>query len=983
LLELEIDGFPLQYAERQVDDFTRLVGADGADGDHVLGAERAPDEVEALEGADLAGGERLDGHNRLARVADDPRDPVDLDLHQEAHRVIERNIGFDIDPRFVGVDEGFGHVRAEAGDHAALPDFGEQGLDVPDFAGTAIDQRVGGALVGETESRPEFELGIENGVDLAFVESPGGDVFVDGEEGGGDDESLDAGAVLGFPDGIGEGLKIDQAHDGIDAGLEKDLEDIGDGVALADVLLDVGILGGGRMAEAEKPIGADDQAGDGDATDCGAGKRGHGFTFRKTTGFENSRFQDGFHAKKIPLKIIAGWDKKGFDTFFTTERGPRMKSGRLISIEVVRSDPVLEGVAQEAARYVERMTGRRPVRRRAGRAADGCAGRIQLGWIESFPELCDRSDPRPPDLFADRLVVRAGGGRVVLAGSNSRSVWYALYRWLEELGCRWLRPGPMGETVPRLAAPLARRVRLNETPSYRHRCICIEGSCSRRHVLDMLDYAVKRGFNAYFLQFRNSYTFFDHWYREERQAGGPPVPFSVAEAEAIHREVKAAALRRGMVLHMVGHGWTCEPFGIAGTEWRPTTQSVPAPVRRSLAQVKGRRELWGGIPLNTQLCYAQSSVRRLMARAVVDYARAHPEEQVIHVWLADGANNNCECAACRKHRPSDLYVDLLNEIDRGLTAHGLATRIVFLAYVDLLWAPVRARIRNPARFILMFAPITRTYSRPFGAAGPAGRPERVGAYERNRLVFPTSPEANLRLLRGWRRAFKGEQVDFDYHLWRDWVLDPGQMQISRVIHADVVGLARFGMSGYISCQAQRLAFPTGFPLHVLGKTLWNARASFDALARAYFRDLYGGAGDRIRRVQEEVSRRIDPAYLRGEKKRPIDQRRAARAYAELARWIRRQAPVLNGVTGPGIERQYSRRILGRYVGYVAALADLYAQVVRREGAATDALARFERGLEEHLMELHPVLDTWMVGAMVRHVVASAGLPVRDRIWINR
>jgi len=660
-----------------------------------------------------------------------------------------------------------------------------------------------------------------------------------------------------------------------------------------------------------------------------------------------------------------------------------MKTGRLLAIEVMDSDPVLEWAAGEAMIYVERMTGRRPRRLAAGERVAKGVGLIRMGRLDSFPEWRGAPDARREDLFADGIAVQSGPGGAILAGVNSRSVGYALYRWLEELGCRWLRPGPMGERVPRLADPLARPVRLRETPSYRHRCICIEGSCSRRHVLDLLDYAVKRGFNAYFLQFRNSYTFFDHWYREERQAGGPPVPFSVAEAEAIHREVKAAALRRGLVLHMVGHGWTCEPFGIAGTEWRPMAQPVPASVRRFFAQVKGRRELWGGIPLNTQLCYGRPAVRRLMVQAVVDYARSHPEEQVIHVWLADGANNHCECAACRKHRPSDLYVDVLNAIDAGLTARRLSTRIVFLAYVDLLWAPVRARIRNPARFILMFAPITRTYSRPFGAAGPAGRLERVGDYVRNGLVFPTSPEGNLRLLRGWRRAFHGEQVDFDYHLWRDWVLDPGQMQISRVLQADLAGLARLGMNGYISCQAQRVAFPTALPLHVMGKTLWNARIPFDDLARDYFRDLYGRAGDRIRRLQEEVSRRIDPAYLRGEKKRPADHRRAARAYAELADWIGRQGRIAGAVSGTEADRRYSRVLLRYYLDYVADWARLASQVAARDGGATEALSRFERRWEARLMEVHPVLDTWMVRALLRHLVASAGLPVRERIWINR
>lgn len=649
-----------------------------------------------------------------------------------------------------------------------------------------------------------------------------------------------------------------------------------------------------------------------------------------------------------------------------------------IYVQIRQPDPVLDWIGHEACLYLERLTGRKPVLLPAGQEPPVTTGVVRLEVAPPDPRPGPAAQDRERDSFADGIQVRAGSGSVRLSGTNPRSVLFALYRWLEELGCRWLRPGPMGEFVPRIDHPLERRIRLNETPSYRHRCICIEGSCSRQHVLDMLDYAAKRGFNAYFLQFRDSYTFFDHWYRFERHAGAPPTPFTAEHAAAIHREVKQAALQRGLSLHTVGHGWTCEPFGIAGREWQPTRQAISPAVKKYFAQIRGRRELWHGVPLNTQLCYAHPTVQRLMAQAVVDYAGAHPEETVIHVWLADGANNNCECPACRKHRPSDLYVRILNRIDRMMTARKLSARIVFLAYVDLLWAPQREKIAHPDRFILMFAPITRSYSKPFGLS--SGVREKAAPFIRNKLVFPQSPQANLDRLKEWRRAFTGECVDFDYHLWRDWFYDPGQMQISRVIYEDARNLAAFGMNGYISCQAQRLAFPTGLPLHVLGKTLWDANQSHDRLTRDYFRDLYGRESDLFRRHLEKISRLFDPPFLRGEKKSPADIRQAARNYASLSAYIRTFEKRLRPIRSTDPAMRYTARLQRHHAWYAGQLARLYTAVTRQDPAAGEELARLESGLNERLMELHPVLDTWMVRGMARHIVGCAGLRYREKIW---
>ena len=85
----------------------------------------------------------------------------------------------------------------------------------------------------------------------------------------------------------------------------------------------------------------------------------------------------------------------------------------------------------------------------------------------------------------------------------------------------------------------------------------------------------------------------------------------------------------------------------------------------------------------------------------------------LQFWLADDAGNQCECDGCKDTIPSDFYVQILNEVDRRMTEEKLDAKIVFLIYLDLLWVPEKERIIHEDRFVLMFAPISRTYSRTY------------------------------------------------------------------------------------------------------------------------------------------------------------------------------------------------------------------------------------------------------------------------------
>ncbi|HOF40762.1 MAG TPA: DUF4838 domain-containing protein [Candidatus Hydrogenedentes bacterium] len=617
-----------------------------------------------------------------------------------------------------------------------------------------------------------------------------------------------------------------------------------------------------------------------------------------------------------------------------------------LGIRVLRDDSVIAFAAEELSRYLASMTG-------LDAAVDNAATEgFSLGLLADFPGVPAPAVPNPE--LDDALHIDTAGASGVIAGINPRSVLLAVYRYLTELGCRWVRPGEDGAYVPQLER--LPDVRISETPSYRHRGVCIEGAVSYEHVRDMVDWLPKLGFNAYFIQFREAHTFFDRWYRHTGNPNEAGEALSIEKAREYTEMLETEIKRRGLLYHKVGHGWTCEPFGIAGLGWEEERRSAPPEVAKYLAEVRGKRDFWKGVALNTNLCYSNPEVRRIIVDAVVAYAREHPAIDYIHFWLGDGTNNNCECAQCVRARPSDFYVMMLNELDQRLTKAGLATRIVFLIYVDLLWPPLEQRIKNSDRFVLMFAPIVRTYSETFEASGPL--PE-LPPFERNRLVFPKSVEANVAFLKAWQAFFDGDSFDFDYHLMWDHSNDPGHMQIARTISADMKGLAKIGLNGYVSCQIQRIFLPTGLAMTVMGRMLWDAKADFDAVADDHFRSAFGADGPACRDYLERLSELFDPVYIRGEKEwlNAEQAQRFARAPDVIQGFMLTIAANLR--SGDSCHRA-SWRYLKHHAELVLGLARAFhAKALGMDEAARKAWETTKKLAWDKEPDLHPVLDTWL------------------------
>lgn len=462
-----------------------------------------------------------------------------------------------------------------------------------------------------------------------------------------------------------------------------------------------------------------------------------------------------------------------------------------------------------------------------------------------FGEFCDiqlvnKSYGNP---FDDVIEICVHSGKGVICGSNPRAVLIGVYKLFNELGCRFLRPGKDGEYLVSLSINDCSLCKTYK-PENRYRGICSEGAISEQHVVDMIEWLPKIGMNSYFLQFTDGHLFFEKWYKHKESSVLEPEEYSANES-AKHYNVAVETIKRcGLILQAVGHGWTTEPLGyVTYGDIASKDEDIKDEHRELFALINGKRGFFKNKPGDTHLCYSNPKAREMLVNSIVDYAKKHKEVDLLHFWLADGIKNHCECDNCKKSLPSDLYVLMLNDLDKKLTEAGIDTKIVFLIYCDLLFAPKKEKLLNPERFIMMYAPIARNYfDSPLYEQINFDNvsTESIPSFCRNKNEHPKTGAQYLSYLIEWQKVVNCDSFVFDYHLMMfQYEKEPSFTRISRVLYEEMATLKRAGLNGNISCQLQRIFLPTSLPNYVMAERLFGSSRSFEEIEEECLKFSFG------------------------------------------------------------------------------------------------------------------------------------------------
>ena len=456
---------------------------------------------------------------------------------------------------------------------------------------------------------------------------------------------------------------------------------------------------------------------------------------------------------------------------------------------------------------------------------------FRLGLMQDFGlDISDAEDPELDDI----LYINCDTSGGIIAGDNPRSVLLSVYEYLRKNGCIWLMPGVDGEYIPmKDIEPVEYRFK----PSCRYRGQCNEGAEFQQSMMATIEFMPKIGMNTMMIEFKNPHTYYSWYYNHIRnEKNRPPEPVSFATTLQWKRMCETEMAKRGLQFHDIGHGFTIDPFGIDSTHaWTKVSDGILTDESRSyLAEIGGVRKFYHDQPINTQFCMSNPKARALVADYVASYAENHSNIDYLHVWLADDSNNHCECKECKKKIPSDWYVMLLNEIDEKLTAKNLNTRIVFIVYIDTVWAPIAEKIKNQSRFSCLLAAISRSYTKTL-----TGKKFTPLPFKLNKNVFPADLDEFLAYYREWQKMWHGATFCYEYHFWRHQTRDLSGTVLARRIIEDVLAYKANGVNGVIEDGSQRSYFPNGFAFYTYARILFDNSLTYEQIAEEYFSAAYG------------------------------------------------------------------------------------------------------------------------------------------------
>lgn len=470
--------------------------------------------------------------------------------------------------------------------------------------------------------------------------------------------------------------------------------------------------------------------------------------------------------------------------------------------------------ARELARYIELISGAKlPV----------VAGDARAGTKAIRLRIRPVGATRPPNRLmpADNrhVIDVARNGAILLEGATGQSLLQAAYRFLEQLGCRFLAPeltfyAGSAEVIPRTKDIDVRIARTESQPVLAYRKLYVEEGHSHdeANLRQMIAWMPKAGYNVLVvpIDYQGSGRVkWDNW----RAALTPELQ------------------RRGIIIEVGGHGY--QNFLHA---------DLPAPdgSDRKLFEARpdwfaqdanGRRQRGHQWVFNT----ANADAVAFLVDAVVKYVGARPEIQIFDFWPPDGARFDQSPAGVAQGTPVERVVKLTTTVQAALAKVRPDVRLEVLAYAAYVEPPKSARLSGDV--LLDFCPIDQCFERQINEPGEGRNAEYAAA------------------LQSWRRQFPGDVSLYSYYRKYAWQSLP--VLLPNYVQRDLEWYAGVPVQGISTYAEPGDWFTYELNHYVLARLAWNPQADVRQLIGDFCRARYGSAAPVAQRafaVLEEVVR---------------------------------------------------------------------------------------------------------------------------------
>ena len=415
----------------------------------------------------------------------------------------------------------------------------------------------------------------------------------------------------------------------------------------------------------------------------------------------------------------------------------------------------------------------------------------------------------------EAFIVLCAGDDLILRGTGDRGTLYAVYDFLErDLGCRWLGPGPLWESIPSAGTIDIGALDRTESPDMRYRYLRMTyDNETREPFADCLSWAGKQRINI--------------------GAGWP-------QEELPESFVKRGGFRAWMAPHVIQHALDPDVYFEEHPEWYALRGGERVKMPKAGTQ---------------QVCTTNPDVVEAVAAKLGEMFDARPEVDFMGLGQGDGTAF-CECEACTaldtgeiwpyqdKQLPviTERWLSFCNAVARKLQVTHPGKKIYTLAYHQTFRPPDPAVIRPEPNLMIQVV---------------NSRPNYVCFVHRFEAEGCPRHEKFRDGIERWVDMTPAGVTVYEYVIHSTFCSMP--YAAPRKFIDDIRYLRRIGVVGYEGQSSPIIWGTYGIIHYAIAKATWDSSVDADELVRDYCDHAFGPGSEAMQRFYATIERSLEEA----------------------------------------------------------------------------------------------------------------------------